>query len=938
MNASLSTLKNSITGDLYTDELHRYMVSTDASIFRVNPACVVYPRNTEDVCRVAAFATANKMAVHCRGAGSGLCGSAVGSGIVLDFTKYMNRLIKIDRDKKYFECRPGFRLGELKTALKGTGLFFPPDPSSGEYASLGGMYCANASGAHSVKYGNVSDYIVDARIVLASGCVITVSDISAAVFSELPDNFKHLFQLYEEHIEIIKNSYPNVRHNVAGYNLRKLVQKGRLHLEKLFSGSEGTLGIVTRLKFRLVEKPSFDSLVVAFFNNIVDSARAVQMILPMAPSGIEVMDKSILDFARGNETSLRDKIPGNIDNVLLIEFDSHNEEQCVLQARSAMELLQKEKLPANAHLAVSDEEKERFWAIRKAAVPILYKIKSDKKVLALIEDAAVPTARLVEYFNGIYGILNRHNVAFVVYGHIAKGLMHTRPLLNLKDPADIKLLKILADEVFLLVRSLGGSISGEHGDGRLRSGYIKEQYPEIYHLFCETKRLLDPKNTLNPAIKTGIDPNQSWNNLRYGKNYLGRDFLKEHLLWPEGFVNEIEKCHGCTKCTTVTTATRMCPVYKFTRDEAASPKAKANILRALISGAVEDKALFSRAFQQVIDKCTACGSCHHECPSNVNIPKMAVEARARYVKQFGIPLSSRLVTGLELAGRTTRKFSPAIASVMGSSVIRRAGEMLTGISARREFDPPARRCLAERIRPEEGKGDLKILYFAGCYASYMRPEIGESAIKVLTRMDMTVYTPVQHCCGLPMLSKGMVPQARRAVEKNLEAWGHLLDMVDHIVVTCSSCGLALMKEWACVTRDAMADRVADKILHISRLVNDHASRLNMNHHSLKVAYHTPCHLKVQPDPDSSIKMLSRITGLRVEPLDSHCCGMAGTWGLYAANYDLSTRIGSDLIDKLKTSNPQITATDCPTCRMQLDQLGAGTVRHPIEVLSASLTH
>jgi len=355
------------------------MVSTDASIFRVNPACLVYPRNTEDVCRVAAFATANKMAVHCRGAGSGLCGSAVGSGIVLDFTKYMNRLIKIDPDEKYFECQPGFRLGELNTALKGMGQFFPPDPSSGEYASFGGMYGANASGAHSVKYGNVSDYIVDARIVLASGCVITVSDISTAVFSELPDNFKHLFQLYEENIEIIEKSYPDVRHNVAGYNLRKLVRKSRLHLGKLFSGSEGTLGIVTRLKLRLVDKPPFDSLVVAFFNNIVDSARAVQMILPMAPSGIEVMDKSILGLARENETSLGDKIPDNIDNVLLIEFDSRYRDHCVSQAESAKELLQREKLTTDVHLAVSNEEKKRFWAIRKAAVPVLYKIKGKKK-------------------------------------------------------------------------------------------------------------------------------------------------------------------------------------------------------------------------------------------------------------------------------------------------------------------------------------------------------------------------------------------------------------------------------------------------------------------------------------------------------------------------------------------------------------------------------
>ncbi len=938
MNNPLNVLKDSIAGDLYTDALYRYMVSTDASIFRVMPACVVYPRNTEDVCRAAAFATAHKMTIHCRGAGSGLCGSAVGSGIILDFTKYMNRLIRIDTDGKKFECQPGFRFGELNAALKGTGLFFPPDPSSGEYASFGGMYATNASGAHSVKYGNVSDYIVDAQIVLAAGRIITLSDISKADFSALPENLKHLFQLYEENSGIIENSYPDVRHNVAGYNLRKLVQGGHLHLGKLFSGSEGTLGIVTGLTFRLADKPAFDSLVVAFFDDIKASARAVQMILPMAPSGIEVMDKSILGFARENEPGLRDKIPDNIDNVLLIEFDSQDTDTCVSQAHMAMDRLKKERLTQNAHLAVSAEEKERFWAIRKAAVPILYKIKGDKKILALIEDAAVPTHRLVEYFEGIYEILHSHNVDFVVYGHIAKGLMHTRPLLNLKDPADIALLEILADAVFQLVQTLGGSISGEHGDGRLRSAYIRRQYPDIYPLFRKTKRLLDPNNTLNPAIKTNNGSKPMGDLLRYGENYRGRDLKQNQLHWPEGFVSEIEKCHGCTRCTTVTTATRMCPVYKFTRDEAASPKAKANILRALISGAVADKALFGRAFQQVIDTCIACGSCYHECPSNVNIPKMAMEARARYADQFGTPLSSRLVTSLELAGRTTRRLSPVITRVMDSKMIRRAGERVTGISARRKIDPLARRCLAERIGVKEGRGDITVLYFAGCYASYVQPKIGEAAIKVLTRMGMTIYTPGQHCCGLPMLSKGMVPQARAAIDKNLSAWGALLEKIDHIVVTCSSCGLALMKEWAFVANGPLVERVADKVIHISRLVNDHAPRLNVTPYPLRVSYHSPCHLKVQPDPDSSIKMLSRVKGIRVQKLDSHCCGMAGSWGLHAANYDLSTRIGSDLIDKIRASDPQVTVTDCPTCRMQMEQMEAGPVRHPIEVVAKCLTH
>ena len=286
---------------------------------------------------------------------------------------------------------------------------------------------------------------------------------------------------------------------MAGYNLRGLVQSGRLTLQKLFAGAEGTLGVVTRLRFRLAEKPAHDSLVVAFFDDIIRSAKAVQQVMPMKPSGIEVMDKSLLNLAREEDPRLRDKIPGDIDNLLLIEFDSADREKAARQAEAARELLLDQGLAAQAHLAASTQEKQRFWAVRKAAVPILYKLKGEKKILALIEDAAVPIHGLVDYFEGIYRILNRHRLDFVVYGHIAKGLMHTRPLMNLKDEEEIARLKVLAQEVYDLVAGIGGTVSGEHGDGRLRTVFVKKRYPDIYGLFLETKRLLDPRGPFQPG-------------------------------------------------------------------------------------------------------------------------------------------------------------------------------------------------------------------------------------------------------------------------------------------------------------------------------------------------------------------------------------------------------------------------------------------------------
>ena len=463
-------------------------------------------------------------------------------------------------------------------------------------------------------------------------------------------------------------------------------------------------------------RPAHDSLVVAFMDDIRASARAVQQILPMGPSGIEIMDKSLLDLARSESPVLTEKIPAGVDNVLLIEFDGQDRDLCTGQADAAAGLLKSQGLTHRVSAAVSPEEKARFWAVRKAAVPILYKLRGRRKILALIEDAAVPTDSLVTYFDGLYEILHRHGVRFVIYGHIAKGLLHTRPLLDLRDPVDVKVLRKLADDVFDLVYALGGSISGEHGDGRLRSPYVRRQYPEIYPLFEAVKSILDPGGVFNPEIITVHDPDQMRRHLRFGSGYRSRNPLPSALCWPEGFVEEVEKCHGCGKCTTLTTATRMCPVYKVTRQEAATPRAKANVLRALIGGGLPGEALFAKALQGVMDQCVNCGSCHSECPSGVNIPKMALEARSRYVRRFGTSLEARFMVSAELAGRYTRHVSKLFNPVMKTAPMRSVAQRLAGFSAHRHRVVFAARSLFDRLPARMGTGDLRLLYFAGCYA------------------------------------------------------------------------------------------------------------------------------------------------------------------------------------------------------------------------------
>jgi Fe-S oxidoreductase len=491
--------------------------------------------------------------------------------------------------------------------------------------------------------------------------------------------------------------------------------------------------------------------------------------------------------------------------------------------------------------------------------------------------------------------------------------------------------------VFTLVRSLEGTVSGEHGDGRLRSAYVRDRYPTIHRLFLDTKRLLDPQGIFNPEIITHHDPEQMTHHLRYGAAYQGRDSLEDRqLLWPEGFGEEAEKCHGCSKCTTVTRATRMCPIYKVTRDETAAPKAKANLLRALISGALEDRSLYEKAFQQVMDQCANCGSCAYECPSHVNIPKLAMEARSRYVARFGTRFHDRLVSRVELAGRRIRKLTPLLRAMMGLPGMKSAAEHLTGVAAGRDVLGFAFRSLFERVSPVEGAGDITALYFTGCYAGYIKPEIGEAAVAVLRHMGVSVLTPPQHCCGLPAMTKGMAQEARDMILRNLEKWADLLDRADHVVVTCSSCGYALMKDWGALLGNSGTALVSEKVIHISRFIELFWDRLDLESRPARIAYHQPCHLKIQPDPDSSLRLLTRVPGMRVENLNAHCCGMIGSWGMAVENYALSSRIGSDLAEKIARSNADMAVTDCPTCRMQMEAFRGKPVRHPVEVLAERL--
>ncbi len=950
-------LEHRIEGDIIIDDITRYLLSTDGSFYKIIPTAVIYPKNEFDVVEIVNYCRANELSIHPRGGGSGLGGQSLGRGVIIDFTRYMNKILDINYDKGYAWVQPGVRLGELEKRLREHGYFFPPDPSSRDYCTIGGNIGTNASGSHSVKYGNVSDYVDTLEVILANGDIIRTGPVflkdlleSSTKLNSYEKISQEMLELINKNKELIKNGYPNVRFNVSGYELRGLVKNNTLDLTRLFVGSEGTLGVVVKAKLRFKKAPSKTALIVAYFDDLEKAGEAVWITLKQSPSAIEIMDKTLLDLAREKYPYLDRSLPKNLHYMLLIEFDGENIEQLEKKAEIITnELTIKKALAFKIASSTDPEEQKLLWETRKAAVPLLYKLKiNGRKIVGFIEDGAVPPKKLPQYMTALYDISQKYEIPMAIYGHASKGLLHVRPFVNLKDPVDLEKMEQIMLDVANNIWKLKGTVSGEHGDGRVRSFLIKQQYGPLFEVFKKVKQIFDPYGLFNPNIKTGNKQNKMIvpGEIRYGKDYK-INFLPEFgLSWEnEEFVDVIETCHGCSKCTTVTNVVRMCPIYKQTREEYATPKAKANVWRGIISGELSSESLQLPIFKQIMFDCVGCQSCYLECPSNVNIPKLALEGKIQVVKKKGLGIRERVLSSFGNIGYLVSPFASLANFFVGLYISRWFLDKTLKITKHRrlpEFKNPTfiknfHKKYGDKLVPSD-KPIKKIVYFVGCSANYVDPEIGESLVKVMKKNNIEVAIPKQYCCGVPMLANGDVEKAKRYVKKNIDSLLPFIEDGYDLVVTCSSCGLALKKEWNDLLGTKETKIISDKTFHFSEylsilkkegLLNEEFSSMD-----LSVGYHWSCHLKAQESAkDKSFELLKLVPGVKVEPIDEGCCGIAGTWGYKKENYDLSIKIGSGLLKKLSSENIQYGCTDCPTCKLQMEHGSKKSVLHPVQILA-----
>ncbi len=940
-----SDLKRMVKGEVRFDDISRTLYSTAACIFKIMPMGILIPKDEEDVIKVVKYACAHKIPITARGSGSSLAGQALGEGIIIDFSKYTNKILEINGRESYVRVQPGIVLADLNKALSSIDKFFPPDPSSGNWCTIGGMIANNSGGARSAKYGDTRAYTISLKIVLANGEVITTGPIelcsndwkkimdSKTLESEI---YRRLREIYEENQSLIEGGYPKVSRNSSGYHLKEMIKGERMDITKLFVGSEGTLGIIIEAKLKILERPKEKATALAYFSGLDDAGKAIVEILKFKPSAGELMDERLVGMIRQARPDISKWLPEGTKTVILMEFDGEDIEKTKDEIEKMRKhLIDDLKTAIRIDVAYDPFEQERLWQIRKSAAPIMNRMKGEKKLIPLVEDACVHPCKIPDYINGIYDIFKKHEVEAIVYGHANDGNIHVRLALNLKDKSDFDKMQPIADEVHELVLRLGGTFSGEHGDGRLRSAYVPKLFKQIYPLFEEVKKVFDPLNILNPDVKISDNKNSLIMNLRYDPSY--RVVKTYTSLDNQEYITEIEACHGCAQCKS-TILTNMCPVYKALHDEKVAPRSKANLLRSLISGEINADYTNSVELLKVLNYCLVCRMCFIECPTNVNIPKMVLQARADFVKKMGQPFSDYVMMSVPFTLRLGSITSFIADRFLNVTFLRSIMQRTFGLD---------RRIKIPRFQREEIKNwsrspiryNGKVVYFVGCFARWVEPDIGRATVNVLAKNGVKVVVPDQDCCGLPMLSHGRLDLARKKMDFNLKKLSKFVMDGYDIISTCPSCSLSLKEDYVDFLNNEDAKLVSECTYEVGEylMMLHNEGRLNMDFKESYlpnlVTYHAPCHLKVQEIGKPAWELLKKIQNLNFKEIaDDTCCGMAGTFGLTSKNYDLSLKIGSNLFDQLSKIDASFILTECPTCKIQIEQITRAKVIHPIQIL------
>lgn len=967
---ALASLPRLVGGEVRFDDYSRELYATDASAYEVTPIGVVFPTSTRDVQTVVRHCAANGIPVLPRGGGTSLAGQAVGEAVVLDFTRHMDSVLEIDPDTQRARAEVGVYLGDLNTELAPDGLKFAPDPAWGDKSALGGAIGNNSTGSHSLVYGKTDAYIEECEAVLADGTVTTFGEVT---LNELesgadPDGdleariYAMVQRIIEEESEEVEEAYPDLKRNVSGYNLDMLVSEvedGSVNLARLLAGSEGTLAIVTEAEVALEPVPETKSMALLTYDSLIDAMEDVAPILEHGPSAVEAMDDVLLDLARETEEfgEVVSMLPEGASSVLLVEFYADSDEDGkekvagLIADRVGGEsevdpgehpTTEKERYATDVMEAHDDADRSKFWKMRKSGLPILLSRTTDEKHIAYIEDTAIPPENLPEYVADFQEVLEEHDTFASYYAHAGPGVLHIRPLINTKTTDGLEQFESIADAVTDLVVKYGGSVSGEHGDGRARTQWNRKLYGErLWNVFRDLKTAFDPDWLLNPGQVCGdVDLTE---NLRFSPDYEFEMGFDPVLQWDNdnGFQGMAELCHGCGGCRgpQETTGGVMCPTFRASEEEITSTRGRANMLRQAMSGDLPEGEAFSDEFvTEVMDLCIGCKGCAKDCPSEVDMAKLKAEVTHEYHQRHGAGLRSRLFANIETLSKLGSATAPVSNWLPELPGARLAMEKTIGIARERSIPTFHRETLTEWFdargpRVDETAADRKALLVPDTYTNYNHPEAGKAAVRVLEAAGVYVQLAEIGDSGRPAFSKGFLDAARERAEENVAALSPKIDDGWDVVVCEPSDAVMFQSDYLDLLSGEQAETVAINTFGIMEYLN--AFDLDLPEGKGSLIYHGHCHQKATRKDVHAAAVLGK-AGYDVDILDSGCCGMAGSFGYEADHYAMSEAIGSILIEQVTESSGERVVAPGASCRSQLDDLTEEEPPHPISVLAEGL--
>lgn len=949
LGATPPGLDTGFDGEVDFGQQARTLYATDASIYTVKPAGVAFPRHQDDVRTLVSYARQQDVSIIARGAGSSLTGNAIGQGIVCDCSRHLDTILDIDPDAKTVTVQPGVVLDELNDVLEAHNLYFPPDPSTSSTCTIGGMVANDAAGPHSLRHGTTRENVITVECVLADGTVATFGpragdELEAALSrsDRVGDIYRTVWDAATAHADEIDARYPALDRNSSGYDLHSSVDpdENRMDLSNLIVGSEGTLAIVTAITLNLTERPYARPTALVCYDDLLAAADAVGPILDLDPSVVELIDDTVLGYAR--EAWGINLVPPDAEAALLLEVES-NTDAIADSLHPVLDAATNDATVA-VKTARTDDARDRLWRIRKASNPLLNRRPGPVEAVSFIEDAAIPPNLLPEYLDRVATILNEEALEASVFGHAGQGVLHIKPFLNLAEPTDRTRLDRVSKRVHQLVLELDGAVSGEHGDGRLRSRYLPEMYgPNLYEAFQDVKQVFDPTGIFNPRAVIPADgtlpaPTDALRESNVAPNPpdTALDFEAEH-----GIDSLVDQCNGCSKCRTRTTDV-MCPSFRALDDEAASTRGRANMLRAAIDDARDGTVdLDTNQFQSdVMDHCLACKACETECPTGVDMAKLKTEVKHQHHEANTVPLRTRLFAHVRTINRLGSLIAPMGNRVASHPVTRGILERLIGIDRRRTLPEFAHESFLDwysEHTPASTAGDRgTVVLYPDCYTTYNTPSVGRAAVQILEALGYAVSVPDVDCCGRPALSQGLVATAREDATNNVSTLRNDVDADCPILSIEPSCTSALEDYDDLIDDPAGVPEAATTVAaFLYRRVSTTDLVLPETNRELQLAFHGHCHSSARGRDHAPVALLRHV-GYDVTPLDSTCCGMAGAFGYKTEHYDLSTTLGQELTAQVADVDPDIVVASGASCSHQLEHFDVET-QHPLVLLAEVVT-